>query len=1538
MDPQIVNKISEEPDSKRSKLDDEEEKCEEMPSSSSDDSTDYDSDDVRMYDEEFKRHGAYDFDCSRVGRIVGYRPVIFEESDFADEPETDGELINRLSKTALDKYNTDKGNNLEFVKAVKSNWSIGGGHIFSITFEAKDASQSEPIPFHAQVPEFFRYYLARGSLRSDSSSRISSSLLLAMVVDSSVSLSPRRRQVLLRDQVQLIKRKDYGRYGIVPVEDPLSFEKGFYPAVIRACQSLARKNDGLTLVGLAGRSFWSPGKTIFTTSCYHKHGHSCSDGTRLCGRWKDPLLTGYDTLLDNKHGTSSPCSASPLSESPHLRADGSVDYKSKPAVRSSSGGWRSAGFIIGNPKSVVRDKNGSTATDEMVTTWRRKSSDSSSSRSSVKEDNATSVKSANSSPSSLSNYAREERKHAEKEDDRSDSSEREDDHVTALDDEEAVAVQEQVRQIKAQEEEFETLDLKIVQRKNRTGFEEEKNFHVVLNSVIAGRYHVTEYLGSAAFSKAIQAHDLQTGMDVCIKIIKNNKDFFDQSLDEIKLLKLVNKHDPADKFNHPLRLYDYFYYREDLLIVCELLKANLYEFHKFTREPGGEVHFTMPRLQALFQNDSLLINEISSSGGKKSAGGIWVSGSQGIAEDASDLVSGFATIGDGLSESVDYRNEYWDSDEYEDDDDIGYVRQPNEDETWSLTHEIDNPSDQHERDATKDEDDQSYAEEASYLSGEQYLQAEDAEPISSENDRRLTVSEIYPASKKKDLICQYDGQLMDEEVLNSMREEPAWQGFEQLYSESDKKHTDGSNEKASRNDDSGGFFHVKTQTDGGFSFGSSQKDRQLMHAESSKSLWSGTPKSVVRDKNASTATDEMFTTWRRKSSDSSSSQSSVKEDNATSVKSANSSPSSLSNYARGERKHAEKEDDRSDSSEREDDHVTALDDEEAVAVQEQVRQIKAQEEEYEDDDDIGYVRQPTEDEAWSLAHEIDNHSEKNLLSRGFLTSILLSFCKVVSAETMRNEPVCETQPVYATCYEQLMVYSAVIVGIAGCLLLIWKFCMAGDVNQVPAVKKKRRNTNKSKTKKKNDLEANGEVKQDFGDVFAKFLEKHNLQVKDDLDVQQEVLPWTSDEEEVLSPLIDEARVYEFRVYRGVYNQREVALKCYPATDLHFEIMANELAKTYKADYQANILHCYGIQQCEGSDVFCLLLQPWECSLDELVEYFKESKKKLSVEKQTFFDSFAYNKFWESATHSKPYHPTPLLISLLKGIIKGVSQLHSHGIVHRDLHPGNILITYEGKKTLTARIGGMSRSVYVSERELLTDSDEEELTSLKIDQANKRWHPPGVVTRKKILFRCENDMYSVGCILIYAISRTVPPDNKKAACDLVDFVPEAYHLVKGLMKNSHIKRFKAGKACGHPFFWKKDKKMRFFEIASNRVDSDTKADLQSVMTFSLSNTLKGKTNVTNWKLWLEPDLITHMNKQKANYQGWQFLDLVRLMRNTSQHLQELPPSLQIFSQTELWEHFDMKFPPLLIEVYKVVEKLVEGDNHEKAVKFGTFFEE
>jgi ABC-type dipeptide/oligopeptide/nickel transport system ATPase component len=77
----------------------------------------------------------------------------------------------------------------------------------------------------------------------------------------SMADSPRRRHNLLRDKVQLRKRKDRNRFEIVPFSDPLSFEKGFF-VVIRACQLLAQHNEGILFVGVAGPS--GAGKTVFT--------------------------------------------------------------------------------------------------------------------------------------------------------------------------------------------------------------------------------------------------------------------------------------------------------------------------------------------------------------------------------------------------------------------------------------------------------------------------------------------------------------------------------------------------------------------------------------------------------------------------------------------------------------------------------------------------------------------------------------------------------------------------------------------------------------------------------------------------------------------------------------------------------------------------------------------------------------------------------------------------------------------------------------------------------------------------------------------------------------------------------------------------------------------------------------------------------------------------------------------------------------------------------------------------------------------------
>ena len=53
------------------------------------------------------------------------------------------------------------------------------------------------------------------------------------------------------------------------------------------------------------------------------------------------------------------------------------------------------------------------------------------------------------------------------------------------------------------------------------------------------------------------------------QVIKNNKDFLDQSLDEIKLLRYINAVGDPDEHN-VLRLYEYFYHKEHLCLVTEV--------------------------------------------------------------------------------------------------------------------------------------------------------------------------------------------------------------------------------------------------------------------------------------------------------------------------------------------------------------------------------------------------------------------------------------------------------------------------------------------------------------------------------------------------------------------------------------------------------------------------------------------------------------------------------------------------------------------------------------------------------------------------------------------------------------------------------------------------------------------------------------------------------------------------------------------------------------------------------------------------------
>ena len=150
--------------------------------------------------------------------------------------------------------------------------------------------------------------------------------------------------------------------------------------------------------------------------------------------------------------------------------------------------------------------------------------------------------------------------------------------------------------------EMECFYLPIITKSQKTGFEPTKDLVLKPGSVFANNYLVQGELGSAAFSTAYRCIDLSSEEDeegyqdeVCLKVIKNTKDYFDQSLDEIKILQLLKDTDRVQE-NNVVEMKSFFYHREHLVIVTELLRQNLYEFGKSIRESRGPAYFTRQRL------------------------------------------------------------------------------------------------------------------------------------------------------------------------------------------------------------------------------------------------------------------------------------------------------------------------------------------------------------------------------------------------------------------------------------------------------------------------------------------------------------------------------------------------------------------------------------------------------------------------------------------------------------------------------------------------------------------------------------------------------------------------------------------------------------------------------------------------------------------------------------------------------------------------------------------------------------------------------
>jgi hypothetical protein len=118
--------------------------------------------------------------------------------------------------------------------------------------------------------------------------------------------------------------------------------------------------------------------------------------------------------------------------------------------------------------------------------------------------------------------------------------------------------------------EFEVLMLPFVYSSDKTGFEMTSEYPIIIGEVIADRYKIDCIIATTRTSTVLECFDVNQNRPVCVKVIDNNKAAYDQGLDEVKVNKGLGVSQCIAE------MLDFFYYKEHLFLVFELLGDNLY--------------------------------------------------------------------------------------------------------------------------------------------------------------------------------------------------------------------------------------------------------------------------------------------------------------------------------------------------------------------------------------------------------------------------------------------------------------------------------------------------------------------------------------------------------------------------------------------------------------------------------------------------------------------------------------------------------------------------------------------------------------------------------------------------------------------------------------------------------------------------------------------------------------------------------------------------------------------------------------------------
>ncbi|KAG8198245.1 hypothetical protein JTE90_021502 [Oedothorax gibbosus] len=140
------------------------------------------------------------------------------------------------------------------------------------------------------------------------------------------------------------------------------------------------------------------------------------------------------------------------------------------------------------------------------------------------------------------------------------------------------------------------------------GYDDTSGSYIhVPHDQIAYRYEMLKVIGKGSFGQVIKAYDHKNSQYVALKMVRNEKRFFRQAQEEIRILNHLREEDKNNTMNI-VHMYEHFTFRNHVCITFELLSINLYELIKKNKFQGFSLQLVRKFAHSLLQCLDALYN------------------------------------------------------------------------------------------------------------------------------------------------------------------------------------------------------------------------------------------------------------------------------------------------------------------------------------------------------------------------------------------------------------------------------------------------------------------------------------------------------------------------------------------------------------------------------------------------------------------------------------------------------------------------------------------------------------------------------------------------------------------------------------------------------------------------------------------------------------------------------------------------------------------------------------------------------------------